>query len=139
MQLFPNSGTLAIAALLKTALAASKLRLIKGNSFIPGVSTTRAELIALEADFTGYPAGGATIAAMLNPLLNPVGGASIDWPTVQFAAASPYTVGNVICGWWLETAEGVVIALGNFPQSIPVAEAGQGFPMSGSLVIPSGS
>jgi hypothetical protein len=139
VQLFPNSGTLLIAGLLKTALAASKLRLIKGDFFLPGASTTRDDLLALEADFTGYPAGGAPIANFLAPLLNPVGGASIDWPTIQFAAASPYTVGNVICGWWIETTDGVLVAVGSFASSIPIGQAGQGFPISGSLVIPSGS
>ena len=138
MQLFPNSGALKIATLVQTALANAKLRLVKGTSFTPGPSITRADLQAMEADFTGYPAGGATVAAMLDPLLNPIGGASIDWPTVQFSAAAPYTTGNVIIGWWLETATGVVIAVGSFAQPIPITGAGTGFPLSGSLVFPNG-
>lgn len=137
-QFFPNSAALAIAALVQTELALSKLRLFK-NGFTPSVSTTRAELIAEEADFTGYPAGGSAITAFLDPILNPLGGASIDWPTEQFAPASPFTVGNVIGGWWIEDAGGTLVyAIGTFAAPIPMNAAGQGLPLAGSLVFPQG-
>lgn len=138
MQVFPNSACLHIASLVQLDLEDSKLRLFKESGPSVGVGTTRAELLAAEADYTGYPAGGAAIAAFLNPLLNPAGGAGIDWPTVQFAAASPYTVGNVIKGWWIENAGGDLIACGQFPSSIAILGAGSGFPLSGSLVFPNG-
>ena len=138
MQVYPNSGALAIAGLVQTALVGAKLRLFLNNVGVVGPTTTRQELINDEADFTGYPAGGAEIEAFMNPLLNPAGGASIDWPTVQFASASPYTVGNVIGGWWVETAGGQMIACGTFPAGIPIGGAGTGFPLSGSLVFPNG-
>ncbi len=139
-QVFPNEGTQKVADLLKTALALSKLRLFTTVIDSVGSSTTRVELLAAECDFTGYVAGGVEITAFLAPLLAPAGGSSIDWPTVQFAAAAPYTVGNNVGGWWVETAAGVLIACGTFPGGgIPVGAAGQGFPLSGSLVIPNGA
>jgi hypothetical protein len=139
MQVYPNEGTQKIADTVKTLLASSKLRLFTTAVTAVGSGTTKAELEAAECDFTGYTEGGVTITAFLAPLLNPVGGSSIDWPTVQFAAASPYTVGNVVGGWWIETAAGVLIACGTFGGGgIPVGAAGQGFPLSGSLVFPSG-
>jgi len=138
MQFFPNSASLAIAALVQGELALSKIRLFQ-DGFSPSVNTTRAQLIAEEADYTGYAAGGETVTAFLPPILNPLGGASIDWPTVQFDAVAPYTVGNVIGGWWLEDAAGAVVyAIGTFAAPIPVGAAGQGFPLSGSLVFPQG-
>ncbi len=138
MQLFPNSGVIRLAQLLRDELELAKLRLFKSTFNQLGTDTTRAALVAAECTFTGYPAGGVVIAAMLSPLLNPAGGVSIDWPTVQFEAAAPYTVAEVVGGWWLETAGGVLVAAGTFPDGIPVGQAGQGFPLSGSLVLPNG-
>jgi len=136
-QFFPNSATLFIAELIRAELALSKLRLLV-EGFQPAINTPRADLIANEAGYTGYTAGGESITAFLPALLNPAGGASIDWPTIQFDAATPYTVGEVIGGWWLETAAGDVIAVGTFGQGIPIGAAGQGFPFPGSLLFPNG-
>jgi hypothetical protein len=138
MQVFPNVATQFIAGLVQTELALSKLRLFKSTITNVGSGTTRAQLLAAECDFTGYPAGGKSITAFLDPLLAPLGGSSIDWPTQQFAAADPYTVGDVVGGWWIETATGDLIACGTFTEPIPIGEAGQGFPLSGSLVFPNG-
>ncbi len=71
---YPNSGTLEIASGVQTMLALSKLRLFK-STLSPGVTTTKAQLLAEEADFTGYPAGGETVTAFLSPGLYPLGGA----------------------------------------------------------------
>lgn len=136
-QFYPNASTLYLAGLVQADLAASKLRLFQ-EGFVPSIATSRAELIAAEADYTGYTAGGETIAAWLAPLLNPIGGASIDMPTIQFDAASPYTVANVVAGWWIETAGGVVIAVGTFTTPISIGAVGQGFPMTVTLVFPNG-
>lgn len=138
MQIYPNVGAINIATLVQTELALSKLRLFK-QGFIPGVGTTAANLIAEECDFTGYPAGGNEVTAFFDPILNPLGGASTDWPTSQFAAAAPYTVGNMVGGWWLETAAGDLIACGTFAEAIPIGAAGQGLPLAGSLVFPNGN
>lgn len=138
MQFFPNGAAIAIATLVQSELALSKIRLFK-TGFTPSPSTTLAELEAEEVAFTGYPAGGETVTAFLDPVLNPLGGASIDWPTVQFASASPYTTSDVAGGWWLEDATGTTVyAIGTFAAPIPIGGAGTGFPLSGSLVFPQG-
>lgn len=136
-QFYPNSSTIVIAGLVQDELALSKLRLFQ-EGFVPSIATTRAELVAAEADYTGYPAGGVEVTAWLDPILNPIGGASIDMPTEQFAAAAPYTVGNTIGGYWIETAGGVLIVVGTFATPIPIGAAGQGFPMTLTLVFPNG-
>lgn len=138
MQFFPNSGSLQVASLLRTYLEASNLRLFKSD-FVPAVSSTLAEFVAAEADYTGYTAGGAPLAAWFAPVLNPAGGASIDSPTVQFAAAAPYTVGNLIGGWFVTNDDDdTVIATGTFANPIPMGAANQGFPMNVTLVFPNG-
>lgn len=137
-QFFPNGACLAIAELVRSELALSKLRLFK-EGFTPQVTTTRAQLLAEECDYTGYVAGGETITAFLAAILNPLGGASIDWPTEQFAAVAPFTIGNVVGGWWVEDAAGAVVyATGTFTPPIPLGAAGQGIPLAGTLVFPNG-
>lgn len=138
MQAYPNSGALAVAGLVRTALALSELRLFKSD-FTPSISSTLAAFQAAQADYTGYVADGVAITAFFAALLNPAGGASIDSPTVQFAAASPYTVGNVVGGWYLVDAAGTTVyAFGTFQTPIPIGAAGQGFPMNLTLVFPNG-
>lgn len=134
MQAFPNAGAMRIATLVQTYLAASLLRLFKSD-FVPSISSTFDEFEAAQADYTGYAEGELT--AWLAPVLNPAGGASINSPTIQFAAATPYTVGNVIGGWYLlDAAETQVVAFGTFASPIPIGAAGQGFPMNITLVFP---
>lgn len=132
--LYPNSGALFIAGTMKTALAASKLRLVKIPNFSPAVNTQLATLEAGECDFSGYPAGGLTIANFTDPLLNPVGGASIESGTKQFAYVAPVdpedAVGNVVTGWFLVDATGKLIQAGNFPNGIAVTAPGLGVPMN---------
>jgi len=135
MQLFPNVGTVVIAALVQTELALSKLRLYK-SPLTPSALTVLADLTALEADYTGYTAGGETITAFLNPVLSPAGGSSIDWPTEQFATVAPYTIGNTIYGWFLVSAAGDLIAAGSFNDPIDMSAADQGFAFPGGLVFP---
>lgn len=138
MQFFPNSGALKVATLLRANLAASSLRLFK-SEFVPTVSSTLAEYAAAEADYTGYPVGGAPLATWFAAVLNPAGGASIDSPTVQFTTVAPYTVGNLIGGWFLTNDEDeTVIAAGTFANPIPLGAANQGFPMNVTLVFPNG-
>jgi hypothetical protein len=135
-QFFPNASTKWLAALVQDELAASKLRLWVDGELTPSIATTRAELVAAEADYTGYPAGGEALATWFDPLNNPLGGSSIDSPKVQFDTATPYTVGNTIGGFWVETAAGDVVVIGQFVNPIPMGAAGDGFPLSSSLVFP---
>ena len=111
-QFFPNEATLWLAGLTQTELALSKLRLWQDGEVSPSIATTRAELVAAEADYTGYTAGGEALTAWFSPLNNPIGGSSIDSPKVQFDTASPYTVSNTIGGWWVETAAGDLVVIG---------------------------
>lgn len=134
---YPNAGALVLAEEAQALLAASMLRLFK-STIIPNVSTTLAELEADEADFTGYAAGGIEITAFFDPVLYPLGGASISAPTVQFQTDDPTTVGNVIGGWWLETAGGNLFAIGTFPNGQPMQAPNQGLPLNLTLVFGSG-
>jgi hypothetical protein len=58
---------------------------------------------------------------------------SLILPSNVFAAASPYTVGNTIYGWYLRTAAGLLIAAGNFPAPINVGGLGQAVPLTVTL------
>lgn len=135
-QFFPNAATTWLGLLVQAELALSKLRLWQSGEITPSIATTRAQLVAAEADYTGYTATGEELTAWFAPLANPLGGSSIDSPKEQFAAASPYTVGNLIGGFWVETAAGDLVVIGTFENPIPVGAAGQGFPLSVSLIFP---
>lgn len=124
-----NEACMTQAAELQTALAASKVRLFK-STFVPTVSTTKTELVANEALFTGYPAGGAAIAAWNAPLLDPAGGASITAPTVQFAVTGPVVDTDLVGGFWVEDAAGDVRLVGQFAAPVPMEVVGQGFPLN---------
>lgn len=129
---------LTYAAERQTALAASKVRLFK-STFVPSTSTTKAELVAAEAAFTGYPAGGAAIAAWLDPVLDPAGGASITAPTVQFdMGPAPIVATDIVGGFWLEDAAGLVRLVGTFAAPIPMEVLGQGFPLNLKIIEPTG-
>lgn len=130
--LYPNSGALALAANVQTFLANSDLHLFQSGSVVLGPGTTLAELDGAEADYTGYSV--ITIASWLAPLLNPLGGASIECGTQQFAIASPYTVSNVIQGWYLTESGGDLICAGDLPQPVALVGAGDGIPLNVQLV-----
>lgn len=122
----------------KTILALSKVRLYQ-NTLNPNPSTTKTELVAAEADYDDYPAGGEAITAFLAPVLNPAGGASISAPTVQFdvTSAAP-VVTNLIGGAWLEDAAGLVRLVMPFAAAVPMAVQGEGFPLNITIGFPTG-
>jgi len=130
---YPNAGALENASIKQAALAGGSLRLYK-DGFNPEVTTTLAELEAEECDFTGYPAGGITVAAWLNPYLSPAGGAAIESGTQMFewATGSP-DVGNLVGGWFYETAGGMLI-VGTFPVATPMEGPGQAIPLNIQLI-----
>lgn len=138
MVVYPNVGALVLAGVVRTRLAASKLRLFKNTGYMPNVSSTLAEMTAIEADFSGYPAGGATLTAWLAPLLNPLGGASIESGLVQFQVVPPTPpdpiVPNVIGGWFVVDSTGALITAGNFPNGVSMVADGMGIPMNVQLV-----
>jgi hypothetical protein len=138
MQIYPLSSLLFLADEVRAAIGAAKVRLVKVG-FEPTSMTTRAELLAQEVEYTGYPVGGAPIAGFMAPLISPVGGVSLDTPSVQFQTAAPYTTGDVAGGWWIETAVAPfdVIAIGAFPApGIPFGQRGQGFPFAVTFLLP---
>ena len=137
-QFYPLAGCEVIAALVQAELAASKLRLFQDSLPAPDPSTPIADYVANEADFTGYPAGGETITAWLDPILDPLGGYSIGSGTEQFATDNPTTVGNIIAGAWLENAAGDIISVVVFTTPIPMQMPGQGIPIDLRLVFPTG-
>jgi hypothetical protein len=118
------------ADLVKTALALSKLRLIKSPG-IPNQFMDAAALAAMEADFDGYPAGGYPLAAWTGPLNADQGGAVLTSPLVNvtYGPAGAPPVGNEVSGWWVELAGGDVWLVGTFDPVRPLTVVGEGFPL----------
>jgi hypothetical protein len=137
-QLYPNTGALFLAGNARTALAASKIRLFQDTGFIPTAGTTLADLEDIEADYSGYAAGGIAVTNFTLPLLNASGGASIQSGLVQFTFTAPADpaepVPNVIGGFFLEDATGKLVSVGTFPNGVAMQQNGQGIPMNVQLV-----
>lgn len=128
MIIYPNTGLLWGASLLKTGLLNAEFHLFKaGEGIILSSALTLAELVAAEADYTGY---ADIVPTWADPLLNPVGGAGTDSGLAQFAPAAPYTVGNVIGGGWVQTAGGILVAAWDYEAPGRVmAGPGDGIPV----------
>lgn len=136
--LYALSGCLAVASAVQTLLAASKVRLYK-DTLNPDPGTPLADFVTAEANFTGYPPGGTTLTAMLDPILDPVGGYSIGSPVTQFAVGTPVVTGNNIGGWFLVDSGGDLICFGKFGSAQPMEVYGQGLPVDFRLRFPTGS
>lgn len=130
--IFPNAGSLWLAGVVQGELANSVLSLFQADAIVLTAATTKADLEGAEADYTGYAT--QTITAWLDPLLNPAGGASIESGLKQFAITTPYTVSNVIQGWWVETATGDLVCAGDFSVPKALVGAGDGIPFNVELV-----
>lgn len=121
-QLYTNEAAIKKASVIKTNLALSKLRLVKSGITIIA-STTKAAMVAQEADFSGYTAGGYTLTAWTGPLSAQGGGANILTPLVNISFVTPEDdppVVNTIGGWWVEDAAGIVRLAGNFDPARPM-------------------
>lgn len=114
-QLYTREAAMAKATEIKTALALSKLRLIK-EGLVVTQFTTKAAMVAAECDFDGYTPGGYTLTAWLGPQWNEGGGARITSPmtNVAYGPAEDPPVTNSVGGWWIEDASGDVRTAGNF-------------------------
>lgn len=132
---YPKAGSFWLAGEVQTLLANSVMSLFQ-SSLTPTVNTTKAELEAAEATYTGYAA--ETLAAWGDPYTSPAGGASVASPLVQFQTAAPYTTGNNIGGAWIETATGDLVAIITFPDEVPMAALGDAIPISQVLTFLSG-
>jgi hypothetical protein len=130
--LYPNVGSLKIAATIKTFMALAVIKLFK-SALTLTPSTTKAQLDAVEANFDGY--APQTVTAWLAPYLDPAGGASIQSGTKQFdygPAASPPVTNNVF-GFWIEDAAGDLIVAGTFTAPVSMAQVGDSIPLSAVL------
>lgn len=118
------------ATAMKTALALSKLRLFQ-STLIPTAFTTKAQLVAAEATFDGYTAGGYALTAWTGPLNGDTGGAVITSPLVPVAYGPPGTppVGNSIGGYWVEDATGEVRLVAVYSPARNLSAVGQGWPI----------
>lgn len=130
--IYPNSGSLWLAAIVQVALVNSEVHLYQTGAIVLTPTTTLAELALQEADYTGYAM--ETVTAWFDPLLNPAGGASIESGLVQFAIAAPYTVDNVIQGWWVQDAAADLVCAGDFAAPKPLVGAGDGIPFNIELI-----
>lgn len=100
------------AAIVQADLAASKLRLAQNITITP--ATNRANLVAAECNFTGYPSGGYNLATWAGPGLGPTGGAVITSPTVQVTPAANNTIANNCTAWWVEDSTNRTLLTGVF-------------------------
>lgn len=130
---YPNTGQIWLAGIARTALANSVVSLYK-NTISPNVLTTKAQLEAAEADYTGYLPLTITAwgAAFLSAL-----GAAIQMPNQQFQPTGT-AIGNLINGAWVETTGGVLVSIITFPESVPMGAVTDAIPLSEILRFGSG-
>lgn len=121
--LYPNVGALNNIGLVRTNLASCKLKLFK-NDILLTPATVKADLT--EADFGGY--AEKTITALLPAYIDPAGGASAQIATQQFDCDGT-APDNVVYGFWVETAAGVLVLAGSFDQGIPMVNLGDSIPI----------
>jgi len=115
-QLTTQDAALRQGELMITSLAASKLRFTKDPITLTDF-TVKATLVAAEADFSGYTAGGYTLATWTGPAKNLEGGAVVSSPLVTVKIVDPDPdpiVGHSLTGWWIEDATGNVRQAGVF-------------------------
>lgn len=124
--LLPNEAAANAATAARTALAASKVRLFQGPGQI-SYATPLATLVAGEANYEGYTAGGNTIATWGLPLsVSPTGWAINAETTFAYVDASPHTA-NTITGGWVENADGDFMFAFNLPSPVTLSANGEGF------------
>ncbi len=91
------------------------------NDLVPTKGTVIADLT--EATFTGY--ASITLTTWNGPYINASGNCVVLAGQKQFDTASPYTVGNNVYGYWVESSTGDLLLIGRFADApIPMAAAG---------------
>jgi len=106
----PFSAAFKTADLLKTNLVNAVCHLFQFG-FNPSVSTSQAELVAVEATFDDYVT--KTIAAWTGPVLAPSPGYQLNGGLVQWIVVTN-VVTNIIGGYWIENAAGDVMQIVKF-------------------------
>lgn len=134
-QFYTKEAALAKAEDIKTALAVAKLRLFQ-SSLVPNSATTRVQLLAAEANFDGYTAGGYTLTAWTGPNINLGGGAILTAPLANpaFSAPSDPPVTNVIGGGWVEDAANAVRFVFTYDPPRNMLQVGDGWPIVAQIV-----
>jgi hypothetical protein len=90
-------------------LATAKLRLSKDPQFNPTPDSLLSALAAMEADFSGYPAGGK--AVILASYVGSSASADSAYAQVIFtAAAATPQVSNTVTGYWIDDGTEVCVA-----------------------------
>lgn len=132
---YPSVGSLWLAGITGTELANSVIHLYQ-SSLVPTVDTVLADLVAAEADFSGY--APITLVAWGAPYLVAAGGAAVNSPCSQFNTDDPTTVTNLIGGAWIETAGGDLVIIDAFPSAIPMDAPSKAIPIQEILRFLSG-
>lgn len=130
-QLYTNESAIKKGTVVKASLASSKLRLC-GTAITLTRFTTKDQLVATEATYSGYPAGGYALAAWTGPYADPNGGAILTSPLVNPSITEPEdppTVGNNITGWWVEDSTGAVRLVGSYDPPRPIQTVLDSFPV----------
>lgn len=136
--LYPISSVLAQGALTQAVLAGSAVRLWRFGLVEIQFGVTRAQLLAAEATYDGYPGGGVIVPAWSPPILAGGTAAAISGGIVQFAMADGGPgVTNIIGGFWIETAAGVVWVAAQLPNPYPLQVPGVGVTLALTIGFPS--
>ena len=128
--LYTNAAALELADVVRTSLAASKVRLFKENLNV-SILTTLAELEAAVCDFSNY--ADITLTNWLAVYFDPAGGATVPSGSLQWNWAPPGSgdpVSNDVYGFWVQDADDNVRAVGKFDNAIPMEEVGNAVPLT---------
>jgi len=118
----PNAQQLIMVTDLQTPYATGKIALCKAAVAL-SQTTVKADLSAVEADFTGY--AKKTLTAVGDPFIDPSGGVSFIVPTQQWDVDATPTVLNDIYGGWIEDSGGVLLLAFMFASAVPMNTVGQ--------------
>lgn len=119
------SGADVVVRAINAALDSAKARLFNMSLTALAANTTAAELIAAEAAFSNYPAGG--LAVTFGAVINTINGAEMASILLQFNFVAPgvgVPVTDTVQGFWIEDADGNAIMAGLFTAPIPMAANG---------------
>lgn len=119
--ILPLSGAEADITLVKASLVNSVVSLFN-ETLTPTQTTTKGELEAAEVTHTDY--APKTIAAFAGPYLASVPGYAINSPVQQWIVSTPGEE-QLVGGYWIETAGGVVHDIVQFDAPIPFQLVGQ--------------
>lgn len=116
-------GALGDLAALIALLTTGKAHLYQDDGFVPDANSLLADFNAHEADFTGYTAGGETLAAPTGPYNDGVDQVADNFPTIAFQPAAPVLVSNDIRGVYFEDSNNDVQEYWIFDQPVTMATA----------------